>query len=209
MARSHLLSIAILSAWLAATLFMWFAATRSFATVERVLKNPNPQFSEATKSLDEGKVRVVLRYLASEINRTYFWGYGGVQVLLGLILFLLLWRQTPRDAVGVGVVCGMLAVTLVLTLVVTPWIISLGRSIDFVPRTPPPPVMPRFWALHGAYTGLDGVKFLAGLGLLIRWILARSIAPSHALKVGQRVPPITSGYSCLSTTMKGCSRQLL
>jgi len=137
------------------------------------LKSPKAQFSEATKSLGEGQARVVLRYLASEINRTFFWWYGGVQILLGLILFLLLWRQVPRDAIAVGVVCGMLAVALVLTLVVTPWIISLGRSIDFVPRTPPPPVMPRFWTLHGAYTGLDGVKFLACLGLLIRWIVAR------------------------------------
>jgi len=173
MARSHLLAIAILSAWLAATLFIWFAATQSFATVERVLKSPHPQFAEATKTLNEGQTRVVLRYLASEMNRTYFWGYGAVQILLGLVLFLVLWRQTPRDAIGVGVVCCMLVVALALTFVVTPWIISLGRSIDFVPRTPPPPVMPRFWALHGAYTGLDGVKFLAGLGLLIRWILAR------------------------------------
>jgi len=173
MTRSHLAAIAILSVWLATTIFMWFAATQSFATVERVLKTRDPQFAEATKSLNDGQVRVVLRYLASEMNRAYFWGYGAVQILLGLILFLLLWREAPRDAMGVGVVCGMLAVTLVLTLVVTPWLISLGRSIDFVPRTPAPPVMPRFWALHGAYTGLDGVKFLAGLVLLIRWILAR------------------------------------
>jgi hypothetical protein len=173
MARSHLLAIAILSAWLAATLFMWFAATRSFATVERILKTPNPQFAGAIKSLGQGQARVVLRYLASEINRTYFWWYGGVQILLGLILFLLLWRQVPRDAIAVGVVIGMLAAVLALTLVVTPWIISLGRSIDFVPRTPPPSVMPRFWALHGAYTGLDGVKLLAGLALLVRWILTR------------------------------------
>jgi hypothetical protein len=50
-------------------------------------------------------------------------------------------------------------------------IVSLGRSIDFVPRNPPPLVMPRFRALHGAFTGLDGVKFVTGLGLLIRWIL--------------------------------------
>ena len=69
-------------------------------------------------------------------------------------------------------VCGMLGLVLVLTLVLTPMIVSLGRSIDFVPRNPPPPVMPRFWALHGAFTRLDGVKFLAGLRLLIRWILA-------------------------------------
>jgi hypothetical protein len=85
-------------------------------------------------------------------------------------LFLLLWRQTPRDAVGIGVVATMLALSAILTFVITPLIISLGRSMDFVPRNPPPSVMPRFWALHGSFTGLDGVKFLAGLGLLLRWI---------------------------------------
>jgi hypothetical protein len=64
-----------------------------------------------------------------------------------------------------------MGLVLILTFVITPMIISLGRSIDFIPRNPPPPVMPRFWALHGAFTGLDGLKFLGGLGLMIRWIL--------------------------------------
>jgi hypothetical protein len=49
-------------------------------------------------------------------------------------------------------------------------VVSLGRSTDFVPRNLPPPVMPGFRALHAAFTGLDGVKFVAGLGLLVRWI---------------------------------------
>ena len=31
--------------------------------------------------------------------------------------------------------------------------------------------MPRFWTLHGSFTALDGVKLLAGIGLLIRWIV--------------------------------------
>jgi hypothetical protein len=170
MGRTQVVAVAILGAWLASTLCMWFAATRSFATVERVLKHPDPQFLEATKPLDAGTTRVVLRHLASEINRTLFWGYGALQIALGVILLLLLWRQTPRDAVGIGVVATMLALAVILTLVITPLITSLGRSIDFVPRNPPPPVMPRFWALHGSFTGLDGVKLLAGLGLLIRWI---------------------------------------
>jgi hypothetical protein len=65
----------------------------------------------------------------------------------------------------------MMGLVLILTFAITPMIISLGRSIDFVPRNPPPPVMPRFRALHGAFTGLDGLKFLGGLGLMIRWIL--------------------------------------
>ncbi len=173
MTRTQLVSIVLLSAWLAATLFMWFATTQSFRTVDRVLRKPSSQFSLLAQPLAEGAPRVLLRYMASEINRTYFWGYGAAQIVLALLLILLLWRQTPRDTIGLGVVCTMLGLTLVLTLVITPLVVSLGRSIDFVPRNPPPPVMPRFWALHGAFTGLDGVKFLAGLGLLIRWIVAR------------------------------------
>jgi hypothetical protein len=171
MGRMQVLAVAVLSAWIMSTLCMWFAATRSFATVESVLKRAEPQFVATTKPLGEGSTRVVLRYMAAEINRTLFWGYGALQIGLGGILFLLLWRQKPRNAVDVGVVAAMLALSVVLTLVITPWITSLGRSIDFVPRNPPPPVMPRFWALHGSFTGLDGVKLLAGIGLLIRWIL--------------------------------------
>ncbi len=173
MTRTQLIAIMLLSVWLAATLFMWFAATQSFRTVDRVVKNPSPQLTQAAQPLPEGAVRVLLRYMASEINRTYFWGYGATQLVLGVLLALLLWRQTPRDTIGLGVVCTMLGLALVLTLVITPLVVSLGRSIDFVPRNPPPPVMPRFWTLHGSFTGLDGVKFLAGLGLLIRWIVAR------------------------------------
>ena len=170
MGRSQVLAVAILGAWIASTLCMWFAATRSFSTVEHVLRRAEPQFLETTKPLGEGPTRVVLRYMASEINRTLFWGYGALQVGLGAILLLLVWRQAPRRALDIGVVAAMLALAVILTLVVTPLIISLGRSIDFLPRNPPPPVMPRFWALHGSFTGLDGVKLLAGIGLLIRWI---------------------------------------
>lgn len=171
MGRMQVLSVVILTAWLSSTLFIWFAATRTFRTVDRVLKESNPQFEEAAKPLAEGKARMLLRYFASEINRTYFWDYGIAQIVLGAILLLLLLRQTPRDTLGVSAVAGMMALALVLTLVITPLIVSLGRSIDFVPRNPPPAIMPRFWKLHGAFTGLDGVKFLAGLGLLIRWLV--------------------------------------
>jgi hypothetical protein len=171
MGRSQVLAVAVLGAWIASTLCMWFAATRSFATVERVMKSGQPQFVETTKPLGEGPTRVVLRYMASEINRTLFWGYGALQIGLGAILFLLLWRQTPRNAVDIGVVATMLALSVILTLGVTPLLVSLGRSIDFVPRNPPPPVMPRFWALHASFTGMDGVKLLAGIALLVRWVI--------------------------------------
>ena len=120
MDRSQVLAVAILGAWIMSTLCMWFAATRSFATVERVMKGAEPQFVETTKPLGEASTRVVLRYMASEINRTLFWGYGALQIGLGAILFLLLWRQKPRQRVDVGVVAAMLALSVILTLGITP-----------------------------------------------------------------------------------------
>jgi len=171
MTRLQVLAVAILGAWIMSTLCMWFAATRSFATVERVMKGGQPQFVELTRPLGEPATRMVVRHVASEINRTLFWGYGALQIALGAILLLLVWRKTPRSSVDVGVVAAMLVLSVVLTLVITPLIVSLGRGIDFLPRNPPPPVMPRFWMLHGSFTALDGVKLLTGMGLLIRWVL--------------------------------------
>jgi Domain of unknown function (DUF4149) len=171
MGRLQVLAVAILSAWIMSTLCMWFAATQSFATVDRIMQNPATQLVEITKPLGAASTRVVLRHTASEINRSVFWGYGALQIATGAILFVLVWKQQPRSHIDVGVVATMLVLSVILTVVITPWIISLGRSIDFLPRNPPPPMMPRFWALHGSFTGLDGVKMLAGLLLLARWIL--------------------------------------
>jgi len=170
MARSQVLAVAILSAWIMSTLCMWFAATRSFATVERVMKSGQPEFVEITKPLGGASTRMVLRHMASEINRTLFQGYGVLQIGFGAILFLLVLRQSPRHALDISLAATMLVLSLIVTLALTPLITSVGRSIDFLPRNPPPQVMPRFWMLHGAFTSLDGVKLLAGIGLMVRWI---------------------------------------
>jgi hypothetical protein len=172
MGRTRALGIAILSLWLGWTLFMWLAATRSFRTVDRVLTQSDPELRKAVQPLGPDLTRVVLRHLASEINRTLFGAYGWAQIVLGVLLLLLLGRQSPRDNAGFAVAGVMLGLTLVLTFLIQPRIVSLGRSIDFVSRHPAPPVMRRFWMLHGAFTALDGVKWLAGLGLLMRWILS-------------------------------------
>jgi hypothetical protein len=171
MGRSQVLAVAILGAWIMSTLCMWFAAARSFSTVERVMKGGEAQFVETTKPLGEASTRLVERYMAAELNRTLFGGYGVLQLGFGALLFLLVLRQTPRHTLDIGLVATMLALSVILTLVITPMVTSVGRSIDFLPRHPPPPVMPRFRMLHGAFTSLDGIKLLAGIGLLIRWVL--------------------------------------
>lgn len=160
------MATALLGAWIGITVCMWFAATGSFSTLAGVLKDSHPRLSEVTKPVGPDQTRAVLRYLASEINRTYFRAYGWAQVVLAAGLIVLLLRRTPRDATSLAVIGAMFALVLVLTFYVTPEIVSVGRALDFVPRVPPPPEMGRFRILHGAYTGLDGAKLLAGIVLL-------------------------------------------
>ncbi len=93
MGRSQMLAAAVLSAWIMSTLCMWFAATESFHTVDRVMQNPAPQLAEITKPLGEPSTHMVLHHMAAEINRSVFWGYGALQIAMGAILFLLVWKQ--------------------------------------------------------------------------------------------------------------------
>ena len=168
--RIQALSIAVLSMWVGWTLFMWFAATRSFRTVEEVLNSPPSQFSSDVRGLEPRQTREILRYLASEINRTYFRAYGWGQLALGAVLLFLLAWKTPRNGLNVAVAAVMLFIVVLLALGVMPQIIALGRNIDFLPRTPPPPGYQRFWKLHMMFTGLDGAKLLGGIFLLVRLI---------------------------------------
>ena len=99
---------------------MWFVATRSFRTVDRVLSQPGPEFTRTAQPLGSDQTRVVLRHLASEINRTLFRAYGWAQVLLGVLLVLLLWRQTARDSIGFAVAWVMLGLAVILTFFIQP-----------------------------------------------------------------------------------------
>ena len=171
--RIQALAVVVLSVWVGWTLFMWFAATRSFRTVDEVLKSQPSQFSTDVQGLKPEQTREVLRYLASEINRTYFRAYGWGQLVLGTILLVLLAWKTPRNGLNPAIAAVMLFIVIILTLGVMPQIISLGRTIDFIPRTPPPPGYQRFWKLHMMFTGLDGAKLLGGIVLLVRLIAFR------------------------------------
>ena len=48
------------------------------------------------------------------------------------------------------------------------WLVSRGRSLDFVPRDPAPQGMQRFWVLHAAYTSLEMIKLLVGVWVTYR-----------------------------------------
>lgn len=160
----------LMGAWLALTPFMWFAATRTFRSVDRVLETNDPDFQAAIKPIHSqssgDSIRPVLRHLASEINRSLFAGYSAAQIALGMAVVLLLFRSSPRDKIAVALTSAMLALVLLLAGFVQPQIVALGRQIDF--GSPPADVVHRFWTFHVMFTVLDSVKLILGLGVVVR-----------------------------------------
>jgi hypothetical protein len=155
--------------WLGLLLASWVSATASFRGVDRVLgPGSPPELESRLAGVAPAERRVVLRYLASEINRWMFRRWALVQVGLATALLLLAWGvgMPVRIVVGLAFV-----IVLAQTFALGPGIETLGRSLDFVPRPLPADVARRFGILHAGFLGLDLVK--AGLLIASAWLLGR------------------------------------
>src|SRR5262245_63681358 len=131
-----------MGAWIAGSICSSIVATENFYTIDRLLaSSPNAAFAHAVQQLGQPQARDLLRYLSSELNRLYFQMWNAAQLALGA---LALWLVAGRARRGV---IAMLAIVVLMLAYLTPAIVSLGRSLDFVPRDPSPPGMQRFWIL--------------------------------------------------------------
>ena len=164
----RLLLIALLGGWIAGTLILGAVATQNFRMIDRLLSAPSPDLSSAIAPLGNDQARTVLRHLSSELNRRYFSAWGLIQLAIGVAVVAGALGLRPMDRAGTVGAAALL--TLVVAQVLLNWsIVPLGRSLDFLPREPLPPMMTRFWRLHLAYTSLDALKLIFCVGLLIRW----------------------------------------
>ena len=166
------LAIFTMAAWLTGTVWMAVVATQNFYTIERLFdRRPNPAFSAAIDKLGEPEARFLLKYLSSELNRLFFQSWGIIQIGVGI---LALWFvvKLPHSGQPKWMVVAMLAISLLFLAAITPKIVAVGRSLDFVAHQPPPPALRTFGLLHAAYTVLDGIKLI--LGIIATTSLVRS-----------------------------------
>jgi hypothetical protein len=164
--------LVVLGAWIMGSIASSVVATENFYTIDRLLAgSTNAQFANTVHALGQPQARDLLRYLSSELNRLYFQMWNVAQLPLGaLALWLIASARGSRvDARAAWVVASMLAAVVVMLAWLMPEIVSLGRSLDFVPRDPPPAGMQRFWMLHAAYTTLEMLK-LAAAALTAFWL---------------------------------------
>jgi len=156
-------AIFCMGVWLTGTIATAVVATENFYTIDRLLEaRPNPTFAADVDRIGHDATRELLRYLSSELNRLYFQLWNLVQLAVG-ILALWLVVKLPGAGKPKWWIVWMLAIVLFLTVLITPFILSVGRSIDFVPRDPPPDALRTFGLLHAAYTVLDGIMLILGI----------------------------------------------
>jgi hypothetical protein len=158
------LCLFLVGLWLGLILASWVAATGTFRTADRVLgPTANPTLTLKLDPLPSDDRRMVLRHLASEVNRWMFRVFGVAQLVLAGAVVLLAWR-------GGGVRYVLLAaaiLTLGQLLAAMP-IVRLGRAMDFLPRPLPPAIRGPFGALHAVYVITDLVK--AALLATAAWV---------------------------------------
>jgi hypothetical protein len=155
--------------WLGLLFASWAIASATFRTVDRVLAEGRPEVVDRLAGIPEADRRLVLRHVASEVNRWMFGGWAVAQVALGAVAVALTWRA---GGAAPWLAAAALAVVLGQALGLGPAIRDLGRAVDFTPRPLPSPLAGRFGMLHGAYVLLDFAK--AALVAALAWLVARS-----------------------------------
>jgi len=158
--------------WVMGTVCVSVVATQNFYTIDRLLTDAGqPRFDDVVEQVGDGVARDFLRYLSSELNRLFFQYWNYAQFLIGGVAMWLVVRL-PDGASLKWPLGVMLAILVLLTFVVTPPIIAIGRGLDFVPRHPPPPSLATFGIFHAAYTSLEMIK--AAIGLWVGYRLSRT-----------------------------------
>ena len=156
-------AIFCMAVWLTGTVAMAIVATENFYRIDHIIgAQSNPVFASYIEKLGRDAIHDVMYYYSSELNRLYFQFWNVIQLVVG-VLTLWLVVKVPGSRRAKWEVVAMLGIALFLTILITPRIVSVGRSLDFVPRVPPPDGLRTFGLLHATYTVLDGIQLILGV----------------------------------------------
>jgi hypothetical protein len=163
-------SLLLVGLWLGLLVSSWAMATVNFRKAEAASVAGPDELNRRLAPLSPDDRRHAFRYLAAEINRWMFRGFGLAQVGLGVVLVALVWR-----AGGSLRVLALAALVLVLAQVgvLGPMIATVGRQVDFLARPLPPDLGRRFGIAHGGYVVVDLVK-MAALAAISYLLIRRS-----------------------------------
>ena len=148
---------------------MGFVAIENLRSPNLVLSGPIEAASKIIQSLPPDEVRLLLRHLAAEQNRFYFYVWEQVEIPLALLLGGCLFLATQKRIFPL-VLCGlMLVLVLFEHVAITPELAFRGRATDFPPGNAVFGAQARVWALYQVYVGAEAVKLVMG-GILASYL---------------------------------------
>lgn len=151
---------------------MAFVATQNLRSVDRLLSRDNPQATLKLKPFGQD-AQVILRYQAAEQNRWYIQNWETFQLVYGFVFFaVMLFGSRESKTILLGSLL-LLLIVVVQKFFLTPEVIALGRTTDFLPADVQTPERTRFWVLHNAYTAIEAGKWLLTLLLAGKMIFSR------------------------------------
>lgn len=158
----------LLGGWLIGTVVVGAVAAENFFMIDRLLNSveSSRQFLNDAAQMPPGEARLMLRHLASELNRFYFQAWEWIELVLGgtLLVLAALKLKSRKLVIGFAI---MLGITLLMRFYLTPGLVEVGRLLDFAAHTPPPPGLAYFGFLHATYSTLDLAKLLIGIWVAV------------------------------------------
>jgi len=149
---------------------MDMVVTQNFRSVDRLLAKPAPGAAQQLDKLGPVAARVLLRHQVSEQNRWYFETWGLMETAIGAALLLILLFGSTEKNFTLLLALLMLLIAILQRFALTPWMVALGRIIDWVPIDQPSPERSRFWMLHNAFVGLELLKWALGFFLTAKLV---------------------------------------
>jgi len=152
-----------------AGLWMAWTAFASVHSVDRLLARPDAVSRLAVKELGGAHARPLLEYQAAEFTRSEFETWETAQILLGGFFFFYLLFATDEGKYALLLALLMIAAVLLERLLLTPEVVSLGRSTDFTPAVSSAD-RARLMALRVVYGVTEVFKWAAAVLLAVKLI---------------------------------------
>lgn len=146
------LLLLVLGLWLGGSLVTGAVVSYNFAGFADLFgRNPALADHAGFDPTDtESKKTSLLWVHASELNRVFFEAWNRAQLILGALAVILALLSRAGRLV-VATLAFALALVAAVHFTIEPQVVELGRQLDFLPRTPPPPQVEPFQRLHGLY----------------------------------------------------------
>jgi hypothetical protein len=156
---------------------MAWVAAENFATVDRLLAQPDPAATLRIKMLGKDEARLLLRYEASEQNRMYFEVWETVQVVLGAVFFFFLLFGTTEGKISLVLALVLVVLVLAQRFVLTPELQAIGKLLDFASPVAMLGERAKFRVVHTSYVVVELGKWAIQL-VLAAMLIARGRARS-------------------------------